>query len=499
VVARSSCPRSSFLRSSSLCFGFLVALASVADRTRATEDWPRFRGVNGSGLSSSRGLPVEFGPKKNVVWRVDALPGTSSPILSGGHLYYSSFKGDERTLTCLDAATGKRLWSRSVKKARTENATPPNGPATPTPVSDGANVFVLYPDVGLICYSSSGDEKWKADLGPFRTVYGLASSLVTVDGLVIVVVDQAADSYIAAFQADSGKRVWKSVRVDGMFGGYSTPCLFKPPLGTTQLVVPGPLEVVGYDPATGKRLWWVNGVTNAPIAVPVIWRDRAFVCEELGEPLPFSMLAKRDTNKDGKISLDEVKSSVPMTRLVERIDKNFGNHQGIIGPAEWDKAWATMTGIGGLVSLRLDGAGDVTKTNIGWNYKKGMPLIPSPVIYDDLVYVVRDGGILSAFEAATGKRVKQGRVESHGRQYYASPIAADGKIFLLDTEGNLTVVKAGRDWTPLATNELGEACWATPAISDGHLYVRTDKSIYSFAGPSRMGATTAKPTSAYAK
>jgi hypothetical protein len=220
---------------------------------------------------------------------------------------------------------------------------------------------------------------------------------------------------------------------------------------------------------------FVIGLQISPVGHAV---HAAFICvvhdlnpESAGRACPTRLLdvGQKGQDKDGKTSLDEVKSSVPMTRLVERIDKDFGNHQGVIGPAEWDKAWVTMTGIGGLVSLRLDGAGDVTKTNIGWTYKKGMPLIPSPVIYDDLVYVVRDGGILSAFDAATGKRLKQGRVESHGRQYYASPIAADGKIFLLDTEGGLSVVKAGRDWTALATNELGEACWATPAISDGRL------------------------------
>ena len=214
--------------------------------------------------------------------------------------------------------------------------------------------------------------------------------------------------------------------------------------------------------------------------MPIVWHDRVFVCEALGEPIPFSLMASADKNKDGKISLEEVKSNVPMTRLVERIDKGWGNHTGVIGPAEWDKAWATMLNKGGLVALELGGTGDVTKTNIRWTYGKGMPSISSPVIYDDLIYVVRDGGILSTFEAASGKLVKQARLQGHGRQYYASPIAADGKIFLLDTEGGLSVVKAGRDWTTLATNELGEACWATPAISDGRLYVRTDKSIYCF-------------------
>jgi outer membrane protein assembly factor BamB len=367
-----------------------------------------------------------------------------------------------------------------VTKLREENATPPNGPATPTPASDGKHVFVLYPDAGVVCYTSSGQEKWKIDLPPFRSMHGIGSSLMTVDGLVIVVADQLADSYMVALNSETGKQVWKSDRLDGVTGGYSTPSVYQAADGAKRLVVSGPLEVVGYDPATGKRLWWISGVTNAPISVPIVWHDRVFVCEALGEPIPFSLMASADKNKDGKISLAEVKSNVPMTRLVERIDKGWGNHTGVIGPAEWDKAWATMLNKGGLVALQLGGTGDVTKTNIRWTYGKGMPSISSPVIYDDLIYVVRDGGILSTFEAASGKLVKQARLEGHGRQYYASPVAADGKIFLIDSDGGLSVVKAGRDWTTLATSELGEACWATPAISDGRLYVRTDKSIYCF-------------------
>jgi outer membrane protein assembly factor BamB len=465
-------------RANAACAASLLALCTSA--SIAGENWPRFRGVNGAGVSTSRKLPIEVGAQKNLIWKIAAPKGSSSPIIADGQLYFSSYAGKERTLHCLDPATGKTRWTRSVTKIREENATPPNGPATPTPVSDGKNVFVLYPDVGVVCYAALGQEKWKIDLQPFRSMHGMASSLMTVDDLVIVVADQLADSYMAAFNSQTGKQVWKSDRLDGVTGGYSTPSVYQTADGSKRLVVSGPLEVVGYDPTTGKRLWWINGVTNAPISVPVVWKDRVFVCEALGEPIPFSLMASADKNKDGKISLEEVKSNVPMTRLVERIDKGWGNHTGVIGPAEWDKAWATMLNKGGLVALQMGGSGDVTKSNIRWTFGKGMPSISSPVIYDDLIYVVRDGGILSTFEAASGKPVKQARLQGHGRQYYASPIAADGKIFLLDTEGGLSVVKAGRDWTTLATSELGETCWATPAISDGRLYVRTDKSIYCF-------------------
>jgi outer membrane protein assembly factor BamB len=460
--------------------GVCFAVTAVGTIAVGGEDWPRFRGDNGGGVSTSRGLPSEVGPAKHLLWKVDSSHGSSSPIVSNGLLFFSSFNGDERTLHCLDAATGKERWARSVKKVRKETATPPNGPATPTPAADGESVFVLYPDVGLVCYSTSGDEKWRVDLEPFHSMHGIASSLVAVENRVIVVADQLAGSYIQAFDAKTGKVAWRQTRADGLTGGYSTPAVYQPKNGVPRLVVSGPLEVVAYDVATGKRLWWISGVTNAPISVPVIWRDRVFVCEELGEALPFSLFAPFDKNKDGKITLDEVKSNIPVKRLIERIDAEFGNHKGFVSATEWDKAFGTFVNKGGLVALDLGGAGDVTKTNVRWSQAKGMPSIPSAIVYDDLVYVVKDGGILSAFEAETGKLVKQARLQPGGKQFYVSPVAAGGLIYLVDTEGRVTVVKAGRDWKQLSSNDLGEGCFATPAIADGRLYLRTNKTLYCF-------------------
>jgi outer membrane protein assembly factor BamB len=458
----------------------LLPSGGAANRVALGEDWPRFRGVNGAGVSSSRGLPVEFGPTKNVRWKVEAAHGSSSPIISGGLLFFSSFNGDERTLHCLDAATGKVRWTQSVKKVRTEVATPPNGPATPTPATNGQEVFVLYPDAGVLAYSLSGKQLWRFDPEPFHSMHGIASSLVTADNLVIVVADQLAGSYIAAIKADTGKLAWKQERADGLAGGYSTPAVYRPKNGPPQLIVSGPLEVVSYDAATGKRLWWISGITNAPISVPVIDKDRAFVCEELGESLPFSILSSLDKNKDGKISVEEAKSNIPIRRLLERIDKGWGNHTGVVGPAEWDKAFGSMVNKGGLVAIDLGGSGDATKTNIRWSYTKGMPSIPSALLYGGLIYVVKDGGILSAIDADTGKLVRQARLQPAGRVYDASLVAADGLIYVVDSDGKMSVVKAGRDWKQLKSNELGDACVATPAICNGRLYVRTSKFLYCF-------------------
>ncbi len=464
----------------SFWLGVLATVAAIGSRAYGGEDWPRFRGVNGTGVSTSRGLPADFGPGKHVLWKIDASHGSSSPIISKGLLFFSSFNGDQRTLHCVDAATGKERWAKSVKKLRQENATPPNGPATPTPVTYGTSVYVLYPDAGLFCYTMEGKQKWRKEIEPFHSMHGIASSLMTAGNVVILVADQLSNSYIQAFYADTGKVAWKVDRADGLTGGYSTPAVYRPKNGTERLIVSGPLEVVAYDVATGKRLWWISGVTNSPISVPVIWRDRVFVCEELGEPIPFSLFAPFDKNKDGKLTIEEVKSNIPVKRLVERIDAGWGNHKGEITAVEWDKAFGSYVNKGGLVSLDLSGSGDVSRTHVRWSHGKSIPTIPSALVYDDLIYVIKDGGIVSTFEADTGKLVKQARLQQGGKQFYVSPVAADGLIYLLDTEGKLMVVKAGRDWKQLRTIDLGEHCFATPAICDGRLYVRTNKSLFCF-------------------
>lgn len=217
----------------------LLVTVAVAGVARGGEDWPRFRDQNGCGVSTSRGLPADFGSAKNVRWKVASSHGSSSPIVAGGQLYFSSFDHDQRTLHCLDAATGNVRWTQSVKKIRVENATPPNGPATPTPATSGDSVFVFYPDAGVLCYSAAGQERWRNDLAPFHSMHGIASSLMTVDKLVIVVADQLAGSYIVALRSDTGKIAWKADRADGLTGGYSTPAVYRPKDGPPQLIVSG--------------------------------------------------------------------------------------------------------------------------------------------------------------------------------------------------------------------------------------------------------------------
>lgn len=457
-----------------------------------TDNWSRFRGPNGAGIAETMGVPAEIGPQQNVLWKVECGAGFSSPIVVENRLFYTSFRGDERFVHCVDVANGKEHWSKSLPKLRNEAATPPAGPANPTPVADEASVYVFFPDAGLACFSHAGDERWKLDPGPFQSFHGVSSSLIIEGGLIVLLVDQVADSFMAAYDVRDGKQVWKIKRDDATLGGYSTPSIRvskqtqavagKQPTGTaTELVVSGPTEVAAFDPHDGKLLWSLPGYTNAPILTPIVAGNRIFVCEPSfsENPFKFEMLLPFDKNKDGKVSLDELKPQVQLYRTAKLVDERSGNGDGIVEPAELERAFAGFVGGGGLVAIELDTVDGAIRPRVLWTYRKLVPNIASILLYRDILFFINQGGILTSMDPASGEIIKRARL-NHGSGYYASPVAAEGRIYLIDTDGKLAVVSAEAEWNVLHTSDFGESCHATPAIAGGRIYVRTGKTLYCF-------------------
>ncbi|HMC11030.1 MAG TPA: hypothetical protein VKH44_07060, partial [Pirellulaceae bacterium] len=174
-------------------------------------------------------------------------------------------------------------------------------------------------------------------------------------------------------------------------------------------------------------------------------------------------------------------------RTAKWVDEHSGNGDGIVEPAELDKAFAGFIGGGGLVAIQLDQVDGQTKPRVLWTYRKLVPNIASILVYRDVLFFINQGGILTSMDPATGEIHKRARLK-HGSGYYASPVAAEGRIYLLDVEGKVAVVSAEPEWDLLSASDLGENCHATPAIANGRLYVRTAKTLYCF------GKTESKPT-----
>jgi len=443
-------------------------------------DWPGFRGHNGSGVSEAKDLPVEFGPNKNALWKTTVPRGASSPVLVQDRVLLTAADGKRRLVICLNSGTGKRLWERSIEVIDPHHRHPLNDPASPTPLTDGSSVYAFFPEYGVVAYDLSGTEKWKLPLGPFVSLHGVSASPVLAGDKIILLIDQARGSFVAAFRRKDGHKVWRTERPDAA-GGYSTPVVYSAARGVSQVVVSSPRELAGYSAETGEKFWWVGRMGEQPQTSPILWHDTIFAVGTGGAETweGDEVFRQLDVNGDGFVDAKEFpKSWGPITNAV--LD---GNGDGKLSLAEWKAFGARIHGGGpsALVAVSLDGRGDVTETRVRWRFSRALPDLASPLIYQDVLYLVKGGGVLTALDPRTGRILKQGRLPGAMEGIFSSPVAADGKIYVTSASGKVTVLKAGPDWTTLAVNDLDEECYASPAIGDGRIYIRTLNSVYAFA------------------
>ena len=256
----------------------VLAVAVGVARTRAAgpEDWSRFRGPNGSGVSETAGLPLTFGPEENVIWKTELPFGHSSPILTGDRIYLTAVREGRLVTICLDRPSGRILWERPAPRPRTEKLDTRNGPAGPSPAVDGRDVYVFFADFGLISYDKEGKERWRVPLGPFNNIYGMGASPVLVGDLVILVCDQSTNSYIVALDKKTGAVRWKTPRPEAR-SGHSTPIVYQAKNGGLQILAPGSFQLTSYDAMTGAKLWWVRGLSFELKSTPVVSGDVLFI------------------------------------------------------------------------------------------------------------------------------------------------------------------------------------------------------------------------------
>jgi outer membrane protein assembly factor BamB len=461
--------------------GWLL-LAAVSGRA---EDWLRFRGPNGAGVSGSTGLPVDFGPAKNLVWKTPLPFGRSSPIVAGDRVFVTARDGEKLLTLAIDRSSGKVLWRREIVRDRAHQIYRLNDPASPSPASDGVNVYVFFPDLGLVSYGPDGNERWRRPLGPFHNFYGMASSPVVSGRSVFLICDQQTNSFLIAVDKESGRVRWRVERPE-MNVSYSTPIIYEPRQGEAQLVLTGLDRVEGVSVETGERRWWVGRTGGSIYSGPLLDRDRLFFVGEGSDtpmlPLFPEALHRYDTNKDGVISKEEAAALGPWTEHFGFMDAD--------GDGRLDeREWTAMATYGlkdfGLQAVRVGGSGDITATATLWRFKKNLPQVPAPLLYQDVLYMVKSGGIVTSLDPATGKVFKEGRAGEALGAYYSSPVAADRKVFLVNGDGKVAVLRAGEQWEVLAVNNLEEETYATPAIADGRIYVRTHGHLYCFGAASR--------------
>ncbi len=460
-----------------LPFVLLTSFANGADT------WAQFRGPNGSGVDSSTGYPVQFSPSKNVVWKTSISYGQSSPVVVGNRVYLTASEPTQLLTICLDAKTGRELWRRAIARKKPQAIFRANDPASPTPVADENGVVAFFAEFGLIAYSSDGKDRWSLPLGPFKNFYGMAASPILAAGAILQVIDQQSGSFLLAVDRNTGKQRWKTPRKADI--GWATPMVFRPTNGPAQLIVLGSDRLDSYYLDTGEPIWWMPVASGGSLGTPVALGNTLLVStlasSEPMMPTFASVLTMYDKDHDGRLSHDEFKGDKDLGEHFGWIDDN---HDGIVTEAEWNKARSLGTGEYGAIAIDAAKArGQMAPTAVLWRFKKNLPYIPAPLAYKDVYFMVRDGGIITSLNPTTGALLKEGRTRDAIGEYYASPVAADDKLFLANTEGKMTVVKAAAQWEVLAVNDLGDEIHATPALSQGRLYVRTRGTLYCFGVP----------------
>lgn len=474
------------MRTAMLCLltvGLLSGVSLAADRPLA---WPQFRGPNGSGVADDQKPPVEFGPAKNVKWKIDVPAGYSSPIVAGDKLVITAFDDGKLFTIAYNRATGKEAWRREAPAKQIELYHKTEGsPAASTPVTDGQRIVSYFGSCGLFCYDLAGKELWHYEMPTAATAmdFGTGTSPVIAAGAVVVVRDQLKDAKIVAVSLAEGKRLWEKPRQS--VASHSTPAVVETPAGT-QVVVPGTGRMIGYDAKTGDEKWFVPGMPAMCCASPLLADGQLFFAgwapgDDFKLPTYDALLAMAKETDRGHL----IRESYDRTELKGFFDNHDLNKDGKVTRDEWQTMLSFLDGAkNSALALKPGGSGDVTESHLVWRNSKtkGLPYVSTMIHYKDQCVMIKDGGIVTACGAADGSELYTQRAAATGR-YYASPVAANGFIYFTSLdEGTITVMKAGLN-TPeiIAKNELDERIPSTPAIADDTLYVRTASHLYAFS------------------
>lgn len=396
--------------------------------TVSADNWPQWRGPSLNGVSNEKNLPVKWSTEENITWKLP-LPAWSgsTPIIWDNRIFLNVAEGDDLSLWCVDRSQGTVMWKRHLGggnvKMRKQNM------SSPSPVTEGKNVYVMTGTGVLKAFDFQGQELWARDLqkeyGPFGLNWGYASSpLLFEDSLYVQVLHGMKTddpSYVMRIDRKTGKNVWRVERPTAAIqespDSYTTPALLRYG-NNVEIVVSGGDCVTGHDPATGKELWRGNGLNpennpfNRIVASPVVVDGIIYVCSRV-KP---------------------------------------------------------------LLAFRAGGRGDITETHRVWSFLNG-PDVPTPVTDGKYFYVVNDRGIVWCLDAKTGQEIWGGQRIKPGT-YSSSPVLADGKIYATNEDGLTTVIKAGPRFEILAENDFNDYCLSSPAVSDGQIFIRTAQALH---------------------
>jgi len=475
----------------------------------AQSNWPQFRGPNGQGVAAADRIPIHFSPETNVLWKTPVPAGHSSPVIWNDHIFLTacepSDKNELMTLA-IGRKEGRILWKQVVPSEPQAEFHPLNNPASSTPAADEKHVYVYFGTYGLLCYDHAGKKVWQRKIAAPKSKYGMATSPILYKDTVIVVLDDdGGSSRLLAVQRDTGETVWEQQR--SLFkANWSTPMIFHHG-EVDELVVLGSKRLTSYNPSTGEEIWWAGGFPPETVGVPVTGEGLLFASaaalggrgdDKFDAAATWKLTIEQfDRNHDNQIQREEMTEGFAFIQRPELPKDNPGyalpvrdmdtllkifdhNKDGVISEKEWME---TMSGFAAfshpnLVAIRPGATNDARPSHLAWEMQRGIPEVPSLLYCRGKLYLLRDGGLLTCLEASTGTEIFRERIGAPG-QYIASPIAAGDKIVVASTSGVVTVIQVDEKLKVLARNDFKEQIFATPAIVENKIYLRTEANLYA--------------------
>lgn len=491
-----------------LIVNLLIYSSCTLKSSKEAKNWPQFRGNNCSGIAAENARPpIEFNAN-NLSWKIVLPEGHSSPVIWNDKIFVTGFIKDnsELQIICIKRKTGKIIWKQSIFPERIEGYHTISNAAMASPATDGEHVYVYFGSYGILCYDFNGELVWdfKIKVHPYR--WGVASSLVIHEDKLILNRDISNERQLIALNKRTGEIIWKTDLTNAKNNiwttSFSTPVIYG-----NQIILHRSAEIASYSAEDGHRIWWISYLTSG-VSTPVTNKDIIYIGtwhnfseNELRGNLPkyfdFNKLVNDfDASQDGLIQKDELPDSLLLfnrpeisdietssNSVLQAIDDFDKNKNGAIDKSEWDETinWikSTFYKEAGLIALKPEAEGELTFDKIVWREPEKVPEVPSPVYYNNLVYMCCDGGILTCMDANNGKIVYRERIGAAG-SFIASPVIANGYIYLTSAKGVITVIKAGDKFNIVKQNNLKENVFATPAIIGNSFYIRAQGHLYAF-------------------
>lgn len=438
-----------------------LPLLLLAALSASAQHWPAFRGPMASGVNEAADPPVRWNGEtgQNILWKTP-IPGisVSSPVVWGDRVFVlTSISADPKAvfrhglygdvepsndtaehefkIYCLHRETGKILWERLAYKGVPKiKRHPKSSFSSPSPVTDGKLVVAWFGSEGIYAWDLNGKPLWQRNPGLLDQgwffdpdyQWGAASSPILWNGMLFLQADQQKTSWLAAWDAASGKELWRVTRDE--IPGWATPVVLEHN-GEAQLVTNSVKRIRGHDPRTGKLLWELGGNSEITVTTPILANGLIFVAN--GYP-PIQPIYAIKWSARGDITLKE---------------------------------------------------GEEANAGLAWSKKRGGPYMPTPLAYDGILYICSNNGILSGYRPADGERLFQERIAGKGGAFSASPVAARGRLYLTSEDGEVHVLRAGPKPETLASNPMGEVLMATPALAADMIIVRGMKHVFAIREP----------------